>query len=57
MNADDEVLVGDLCAIEDGLTGWELDFCESVAKQVTAGRTLTDKQRDKINSILERLGK
>ena len=53
----DADLVKALLDVEEGLTGWELDFADSIAKQVEAGRELSDKQREKIEQILERLGK
>ena len=53
----DEDLVDELCEIEEGLTGWEMDFAESVAKQVEAWRPLTERQREMIEKILTRLGR
>lgn len=53
----DKQLVEALANVEEGLISWELDFCESVSEQVENGRALTTAQRDKIESILERLGK
>lgn len=43
-----------LCAIDGGLTAWEIDFAESVSRQVEAGRALTEKQRETADRILER---
>lgn len=37
----------------EGLTQFEIDFVESVMQQLRAGRTLTDKQREKLASIRE----
>lgn len=53
----DRGLVEDLCAIESGLTEWEVAFVESVAKQVIdRRRPLTDKQRATGERILVRCG-
>jgi hypothetical protein len=53
--AKDGDLVERLCAIESGLTPWEVEFAESVAHQAERGFVLSDKQREKIEDILERL--
>ena len=37
----------------EGLTQFEVDFVESLLQQLRAGRTLTDKQRAKLDSIRE----
>ena len=37
----------------EGLTTWECDYIESLLQQLRAGRTLTDKQRAKLDSIRE----
>jgi hypothetical protein len=52
----DGELIDALCEIEFGLSGWEIDFVESLAKQIEAGRTLTDRQREKAEAILEAKG-
>lgn len=50
----DEELVNALCAIDNGLTGWEVDFIESIASQVEdGGECLTEAQRAKAEEILE----
>lgn len=43
-----------LCAIDGGLTAWEVDFVESITAQVEAGRCLTEKQRDLADRLLEK---
>lgn len=54
---DDEAIVQALCAIEDGLTPWEVEFVESVAAQVIdQRRMLTDRQRETAEKILEEKG-
>jgi hypothetical protein len=54
---DDEATVQALCAIEDGLNAWEVEFVESVAEQVIdQGRPLTDAQREKAEKIIEQKG-
>lgn len=52
----DDELVEELCAIEAGLSSWELDFVESVAKQIESGRSLRERQREKAEEILEAKG-
>lgn len=55
---DDKRLVDELCAIEDGLSEWEVEFTESVSRWVIDDRRLlTDKQRATVERILERLGR
>lgn len=48
MNRDDwsdRDLVEELCAIEEGLTEWEVTFIEGVAASVSKGFRLSQKQR------------
>lgn len=54
--SEDAKLVDDLCAIESGLSDWEVGFVESLAKQIEVGRKLSDKQRAKAEKILEEKG-
>lgn len=43
---DDRKLVNELCDIEEGLTDWEVDFVEGIARQVHDDkRALSPKQR------------
>ena len=44
----------DLLALEEGLTGWEVEFVESVEKRRQDGRDLTDGQIAKIHQIWDR---
>ncbi len=37
----------------EGLTTWEIDLVESLLQQLRAGRTLTEKQRAKLDAIRE----
>jgi hypothetical protein len=37
----------------ENLTQFEIDFLESILQQLRAGRTLTDKQRAKLEAIRE----
>lgn len=46
-----------LCAIDGGLTAWEIDFVESITAQVEAGRALTEKQRDLADRLLEKFNR
>lgn len=55
--AEDSETCDQLCAIDGGLTAWEIDFVESVTAQVEAGRELTEKQRDLAERLLERFGR
>jgi len=47
-------LVKALCDIEDGVNKWEIDFTNSVANQVIDGRSLSGRQIEVIEGILER---
>lgn len=49
----DQELVRELCEIDHGLSAWEIEFAESVSKQVES-RALSDKQRDKVEAIVGR---
>lgn len=50
----DEDLVEELCDIEEGLTGWETEFVESIAARVLGDRRkLTEDQRAKAIEILD----
>jgi hypothetical protein len=48
-------MVEQLCDIDSGLTPWEVEFVESISKQVEQGRALSEKQFDIGYKILERL--
>jgi len=49
---EDKDRVDALCAIEDGLNEWEMEFVDSISKQVIDGKkVLSDKQR----AIAERI--
>lgn len=52
----DEELVEALCDIDDGLTEWEVEFVESIAKQFKAKGYLTSGQRTKAEQILDEKG-
>jgi|GEM_PF-3074105 len=52
MAMSDEALVEALCGIDHGLTDWEVEFVESVAKRVLDdGRGLSEKQRKRAEAI------
>lgn len=55
--AADKEIADRLCDVEAGLSPRELDFVEDMAKQTTAGRTMTEKQRDWALDILARVGR
>jgi hypothetical protein len=47
-------MVDDLCALESHdfrLSDWEVEFVDSVARQLTRGATLSEKQVSKVTSI------
>lgn len=46
--------IKDLCAIEEGLDDWELDFVESVAKQYEDNGSLSDRQWEFVDKILKK---
>ena len=48
----DRELIEELCEIEEGLTGWEVEFVESVSRRYS----LSDRQRAKAEEILEEKG-
>lgn len=51
----DDELAQALCEIDHGLTPWEVDFVESIAKRVLdEGRSLTGGQREKAEDIYEK---
>lgn len=53
----DKELTDSLCEIDRGLSDWEVDFVESLAKQVESNRKLSDKQRTIAERILSKLSK
>lgn len=56
--AEDTGLAVELCQIERGLSRWEVDFVESIARQVIdERRPLTSEQERKAREILARKGK
>jgi hypothetical protein len=56
MDKDDLALVSQLTEIEEGLTPWEMNFVESLAKQAEIGRPMSARQRELAEGIVERLG-
>ena len=53
---DDREIVDALCDIEDGMSEWEVDFVDSLDKQLRSGSTLSPKQRAKADQIWEAKG-
>ena len=52
---DDRILVDKLCEIDDGLTDWEVDFIEGIARQVhDQKRVLSLKQIKMAQNLLRR---
>lgn len=47
--------VQDLLDLESGLSSWEVGFIESIVRQLEDGVLLTEKQKDKLSDIEERL--
>jgi hypothetical protein len=41
----------DMLNLDDGLTPWEIEFLESIDRQLEAGRTLTAKQAATLEKI------
>ena len=53
---DDRILADKLCEIDDGLTDWEVDFVEGIARQVhDQKRALSPKQFQMANNLLRRM--
>lgn len=51
----DFLVVGELCNIDHGLTDWEVNFVESVVRQVQdERRPLSPRQREVAEAILDR---
>lgn len=47
--------IGDLLALEEGLTPWEVDFIESISQRLENGPLpLTEKQITKIHELWDR---
>jgi hypothetical protein len=56
MTPDDTMqLVNDCMARESKLTNWERDFIDSLEKQLSAGRGVTEKQYDRLSAIWEKV--
>ena len=53
--ATDKELAEALCEVEEGLTAWEVEFVDSVARQVASGRLFTPRQRSKAEQIMEKV--
>lgn len=47
-------MLDDLETISDELTPWEVDFVDSVGRQVEDGRKLSDKQMETLRKLHER---
>jgi hypothetical protein len=47
-----EELLEKLQAIESGLTGWEMDFIESISQQFEEKKELSEKQMERAEQIL-----
>lgn len=55
MTHDEQCLIDDILATDSGLTGWEMDFVEELDRSCREC-SLSEKQRDKLNQIAEKLG-
>lgn len=57
MNDNDEALqlIEDCENRESRLTDWERGFVDSVKRQIGSGRTLTEKQSDRLDEIWQRV--
>lgn len=47
-------MLDDLDSISDRLTPWEVEFVDSIGRQVEDGRKLSDKQAETLKRIHER---
>lgn len=47
--------VAEVLDAERGLTRWEIDFAESISRQLRDGRTLTVHQRRRLDEVLAKL--
>ena len=47
-------LVSELCAIEEGLREWEVEFVDSISKWLDVHDGLTEKQRGKAQELAEK---
>ena len=54
--ADDAERASLLAGIDHGLSAWEVDFVDAVAKRVEDGEALTARQREVADAILKRRG-
>jgi hypothetical protein len=50
-----EQLIEDCEERESKLSDWEREFIDSISRQLAAGRSLTDKQVEKLEAIWERV--
>lgn len=48
-------MVADCEARESKLSDWERSFVDSIGRQLAEGRTLTDKQEERLETIWERV--
>ncbi len=55
MTADEQSLLDDLLAVESGLSGWEMDFIESLDRQCRE-LTLSPARKQKMDEIAEKVG-
>lgn len=53
--ADDAEIVEALCDVDEGLSEWEVEFVDSLAKWLKDRGPLTEKQRAKAEQILSKL--
>jgi hypothetical protein len=49
-------MIVELCAIDDGLTNWEMEFIDSMAKRFKADEDFDPRQVDKMYEILNDKG-
>lgn len=55
MDDDTEQLIEDCENRESRLTDWERGFIDSIRQQIAAGRRLTNKQRERLDEVWERV--
>lgn len=48
-------MIADCERWSEKLTDWELQFIDSISRQVAQGRALTEKQAEKLDAVWERV--
>lgn len=56
-NTDDSTLIDDCNARSEKLSDWEEEFIESISKRLRSGGSLTEKQRETLEKVWEKVTK